>query len=86
MLNCQEVHRIAAEDIGEPKSLMRRIELKLHLMMCGKCSRYIDQLRAIGNSVRELCAPRPGDDETVARIEREVMAGHTPPPDGKDAV
>jgi hypothetical protein len=84
MLNCKDVHRIVAEDLGENPGLMRRIEIKMHLLMCGKCSRYVEQIGAIGESIRRLCAPRPGDGELAARLETEIMAG-CGPADGKDS-
>lgn len=84
MLNCKDVHRIVAEDLGQNPGFLRRMEIRFHLFMCVKCRSYVAQMFAIGESIRTLCSPRPGDDATADRLEREIMACCPPSPDQSD--
>jgi len=44
---CKEVSRIASEVMEQNISLRRRIEYKLHLMICSLCMRYVQQLQTM---------------------------------------
>jgi len=48
MLKCQHlVEKADALVDGTPISLRERLALRLHLMMCHHCRRYVRQLRAL---------------------------------------
>ena len=74
MIDCRNVHHLVATGRDEELGLMKRLELKLHLMMCRHCSRYVAQMRSIGEAIRRLCSERPEDAEDASHIEREVLA------------
>lgn len=54
MLRCREVTRLHASDELERATLATRIGVRLHLMMCRHCRRYVRELRRIGEAVRSL--------------------------------
>jgi hypothetical protein len=43
--NCREVSRLQSESAGAPASLMKRVGMRLHLLVCGWCRRYGKQIR-----------------------------------------
>jgi len=44
---CKEVTRMASDVMEHNISLQRRIEYKLHLMICSWCMRYVQQLETM---------------------------------------
>lgn len=66
MLKCQEVVQQADALLADELNLRQRIELRLHLLMCVHCRRYVRQLR-------KLVAAIPGmhglaSDEDVDKV------------------
>lgn len=52
MLTCKETARLVSESLDRKLSLWQRMNLRLHLMMCGACSAYRGQVRALNRLVR----------------------------------
>jgi hypothetical protein len=74
MLSCQEVTRlIASEDINHA-GWLKRLELRLHLMMCRHCRAYAAQLEAIGKAVRHIWGIRPYDPTSIQRLRGQILA------------
>lgn len=57
MKTCKEVHRLVIEGQDRPLSLMERISVRIHLMMCGACHRFELQMKFLREAVRRF----PGD-------------------------
>lgn len=73
MLRCHEVtHLVASDEIAEA-GLLRRLELRLHLLMCRHCRNYVQQLRRIRDAARRLWA-EDADPEAAAALEEKVLA------------
>lgn len=72
MLNCKETsHLLAAE---EALGWRRRLQLRLHLSMCDKCSKYAEQLRILKATAQKLVAHESdAHDVEVAKIQDEVI-------------
>ncbi len=67
MLKCNEVMERADELVdGTPLSFRQRWALRLHLMMCHHCRRYVRQLRLLVQSLRR--EPEPASADEVNRI------------------
>jgi len=69
MLSCKEVSRtIAANELGSA-NWRRRISVKLHLLMCRHCRRYVRQIEAIGAATRQVFGeqqrPAPDSNEQL---------------------
>lgn len=67
MLKCNEVVERADELVdGTPLSLRERFALRLHLMMCHHCRRYVRQLRLLVQSLRR--EPERASTEEVNQV------------------
>lgn len=62
LLTCKEVTRLASDIMEQNISLRRRIEYKLHLMICSLCMRYVKQLQ----TMREVAHQHTAKMETGA--------------------
>jgi predicted anti-sigma-YlaC factor YlaD len=52
MLTCKETARLVSEGLDRKLSLWQRMNLRLHLMMCGACSAYRRQVETLNRIVR----------------------------------
>ena len=70
MPSCREVTlAVAGEELARA-SLGRRMLVRLHVLICRHCRRYVAQMGALGDAARELAA-REGKD--VERLRRAVL-------------
>lgn len=72
MMRCREVARLLSAGEVSESPMRRRIAVRLHLMMCGHCSRFARQLAWLGRTARDL-ARGFEEDEAVAGIETRVL-------------
>ena len=71
MLRCKQVSTMMARDDLAEAGPWLRLKVRLHLMMCRHCTRYAEQLRAIGVKARENFRPsdeRPDIEDLRRRI------------------
>jgi len=52
MLTCKETARLVSDGLDRKLSLRQRMNLRLHLMMCGACSAYRRQVETLNRIVR----------------------------------
>ena len=45
MLKCKDVAELASRYVDNDLGVMQRTQMRLHLMMCKHCSRYVRQIR-----------------------------------------
>lgn len=74
MMKCKEVHHLIATDEVAESGWMTRFTLRLHVLMCHHCRRYVQHLHAIGREFRSLVVKAEPDSATLLRMEREVLA------------
>lgn len=68
MLKCKEVVETADALVdGTPLSWRERFALRVHLLMCHHCRRYVRQLHTLVTSLNGKNAP-PASDEQVQSI------------------
>jgi hypothetical protein len=74
MLSCREIARLASEqmDSGAELPLGTRMSMRLHLMMCKYCSRYVRQIRLIGDLTGRYTVERLQDGEEPAPMPAEA--------------
>jgi len=77
MLQCNEVTRLYASDAVRTAPLRTRIALRLHLMMCRSCRRYVRELRTIGRAVRSLGRDAAAGGERHEEMVRRVLSEGT---------
>ena len=75
MLRCKEVTRKIASDELVEGGWRERLAVRLHLLWCRHCRRYVAQLRAIGAAARNLWGARAQDARTIERLERQILEG-----------
>lgn len=75
MLSCREVTRAVATGEWEEAAPGRRLQIRLHLLMCRHCRRYTAQIRAIGQAARELFREAPDEEAAVDRLRNALLRG-----------
>ena len=80
MLNCREVTRQADQYIEGGLTRRQRFAMRLHLMMCRHCQRYIRQMRALLRAIPGM--HREASDEEVENIMTRLRTGGPGPGDG----
>ena len=73
MLSCKELTRKIASDELVAAGWRERLPVRLHLLWCRHCRRYMAQMRAIGGAARNLWGPRSQDPQSLKRLEREIL-------------
>jgi hypothetical protein len=73
MFSCREVHQLVATGDHEDLGFMMRLKLRLHVMMCVHCARYVAQLKTLGEQARRLLGRLP-DPDRCRQLEERVMA------------
>jgi predicted anti-sigma-YlaC factor YlaD len=51
---CKEVHRLTSEGMDRELSLIERMRVRMHLMICNACRNFTDQMSLIRRAMREL--------------------------------
>ncbi len=77
MLRCHEVTHLVASDEIARLGLWKRVELRLHLLMCRHCRHYVQQLQRIREAARRLWAEEP-DPAAEAALREKVLAALQP--------
>lgn len=68
MLKCREVSEQMSDYLDEETGRWRRVEVAIHLLMCGHCRRFFRQLRLVSRLVQVSAAGtgRPAEEKTRA--------------------
>ena len=73
MFSCREVHQHVAMGTADGLGPWDRMRLRLHLLMCHHCARYVRQIAALGDHARRMLGSQP-DPERCRRLEAAIMA------------
>ena len=49
---CREVHRLVSEGLDRKLSIIERLRMRLHLLVCGACTRFQDQMDLLHRAMR----------------------------------
>lgn len=73
MLKCKEVVKVVSSD--QPVSFLQKIEIKMHLLMCRHCHRYVKQLDLIKTGFIRLFESKykSADENKIHEIENQVL-------------
>ena len=78
MLSCKEVSELVSQSLDRRLSLRERLGVRLHLLMCGMCRRYREQITFLSQASRKLLGRgAPGASLPAAarrRIEQALKA------------
>lgn len=72
MLKCNQVSRIVSTDDYHELGFMKKVEFKLHLMMCSHCQRYVNQIKSLGKVSREKAQELEASDEQLVKMEGKI--------------
>jgi hypothetical protein len=75
IITCKRVSQTASDFIEGPTTLWQRTKLRLHLIICKHCRRYLRHLRLVIGVTRAM-APReePTDAEIDALVGRLIQS------------
>jgi len=59
VLNCKQVTETAEEYLDENIPFRKKMAIKLHLMMCVHCRRYIDQYQITKGVIQKMMQSKP---------------------------
>ena len=80
MLRCKEVAQLASERLDRSLSLTEWFSLRLHLLLCAMCTRYVDQLKFLQRACDAADQEQTGEaglaDEARERIRRRLDQNH----------
>jgi predicted anti-sigma-YlaC factor YlaD len=67
MPSCKEVTAVVASDDLLRRPWRERLAIRLHLLMCRHCRRYVEQLAAIASAVRALYREKPSSTDSLEK-------------------
>lgn len=73
MMKCREVSHVVATDAVGELGFFKRLELRLHVLMCNHCRRYLEQIRGLGRGARDLADRDPCPGERLEEIEGKIL-------------
>lgn len=71
MIPCREVVQILGS--GQEASIRKRIEMRIHLMMCRHCTAYFKQLRMLKKISTKIFSSLSVDSSRTSAIELEAV-------------
>lgn len=63
MLNCHDATRLMSESQERPLSILERMSLKMHLMMCSGCRNYREHMSTIRLMTRAFVKQKDESDK-----------------------
>lgn len=79
MLRCSEVTQLCASEDIRRAPLRTRMAVRIHLMMCRYCRRYVKELALIGHAARGLQREVPDEVGRHEALIRRVLSDTSPP-------
>lgn len=73
MLKCNQVSGLVSTDEVDDLSLMKKLEFKMHLWMCGHCRRYVQQIKSLGLGARHWATGCEAEPQQLKRMEEHVL-------------
>jgi len=73
--NCKQIAEQASENIDTPLTGMAWVKLKLHLLICKHCNRYVNQIELSSKTVEAMntdCEPNEIVKKNVEECYREL--------------
>ncbi|MGH8462120.1 MAG: zf-HC2 domain-containing protein [Stenotrophobium sp.] len=75
MLNCREVNQRATDYLELQMNWRERLAVRMHLLICWTCRRFLRQLDLTRNTLRRIrLKSSDADEAAVRRIQQAVAA------------
>lgn len=84
MLTCKQASQIISQSLDRPLSILDRMKLKFHLLICQACYRFNQQLQLLSRVVKRLRDDTENDaqiqlsSEAKARIAKHISSTVAP--------
>lgn len=69
---CKEVTRMASDAMERKLSLRQRLDMRLHLLICALCMRYVKQLQFMRDTVQHHAAEIEKGNATPSALSNEA--------------
>jgi len=80
MLNCKQAIELSSTQLDKPLPWLQRWRLRLHLLLCKSCQRYMQQIRFIQKAAqtldqhyKEILLPDPARKRISKRISQSKL-------------
>ncbi|MDH5691465.1 MAG: zf-HC2 domain-containing protein [Gammaproteobacteria bacterium] len=70
MFKCKDINHHTSDYLDKNLSLWKRMNVRLHLFMCGPCRDFVRQFGLTRSSLQHLSTPAPTDDKIDAAIAK----------------
>lgn len=71
MISCKDVAKLLLRDELKVQPWRKRLEIRMHLAMCGMCARLARQIRQMGAGIRQTMGKiNAGDDFEQKLLKR----------------
>ncbi len=75
MLSCKDIAQLASESYDRSLTLGERLSIRLHVLRCRMCSRYISQLKFLRGACAHADAEQLGQKSGLSEEARERIRG-----------
>ncbi len=82
MMNCEQVAHAASDYLEHRLGFSARFAFRFHLLMCGACRAWVEQVRHARAALRSLQPPpaeAPQVEAVLGALRRERARGDSPP-------
>lgn len=73
MLKCKEVSSLVSSDDLVGAGFMKKLEVRMHILMCKHCARYFDQIKSVGQGAKNLAHNQEANSEQIERMENHIL-------------
>jgi predicted anti-sigma-YlaC factor YlaD len=79
MMTCKEISLLASDYVDDEIHGMKRWKIRVHLLACKKCSRFVKQMRVVKDLLNETPTAEEPTEEHVHEIVEEIVGRRTEP-------
>ena len=73
MLKCKDVTALISSDELDDAGFFKRMEVRLHLLMCNHCNRYLSQIKSIGRGAKDNARDLEADSQQIKRMKKNIV-------------
>ncbi len=70
MLSCKEISQLASDNFAHQLPLLKRMQFKMHLMMCNNCRLFVEQMRCTIETISRLTPVQPEEADIATQVAK----------------
>ena len=74
MMKCKDISQLIAAGEAVDLGCLKRLELKVHLLICRHCRTYARQIRTLGTAARRLTGMSEPTEAQLQALEDQICA------------